>query len=243
MSWFESWFNSKYYHKLYKYRDSLEAEKFIDNLVSKLNLKEKSKLIDIACGKGRHASYFNKKGLNVTGVDLSKNSINYANNFTTPTLSFHVHDMRKSYKKNYFDIATNLFTSFGYFETEEENLLALKAMTENLKKNGILIIDFMNTEKVIKNLIFNEEKYIDNIKFSIRRHIKNNNIIKEITITDKKQQYNFQEIVKNIKINDFKKMISKANLSIVDMFGDYELNEFNIKYSDRLILVCKKTKN
>jgi len=240
MNWFESWFNSKYYHKLYKNRDSKEAEKFINNLVSKLNLKENSNLIDIACGKGRHARYFNKKGLNVTGVDLSQNSINYASNFTTQTLSFHVHDMRRSFKKNYFDIATNLFTSFGYFEKEEDDLLALKAMAKNLKKNGILIIDFMNTEKILKNLISHEEKYIDNIKFSIKRYIENNIIIKEIKITDEKKQYNFLESVRNIKLNDFKKMISKSNLRIIDMFGDYELNEFNIKYSDRLILVCKK---
>ena len=220
MSWFENWFNSKYYHKLYKNRDVKEAENFINNLVVKLDFKEKSKLIDIACGKGRHARYFNKKGMCVTGIDLSQNSINYANNFTTPSLSFHVHDMRKCFKKNHFDIATNLFTSFGYFEKEEENLLALKAMAKNLKKNGILVIDFMNTEKVVKNLISKEEKHIDKIKFSISRYLKNNCIIKEIKITDKKKQYNFKELVKNIKLNHFKEMISESNLNIIDMFGD-----------------------
>ena len=240
MSWFSNWFNSKYYHILYNNRDNKEAEKFINNLVEKLDFKEKSKLIDIACGKGRHARYFNEKGIDVTGIDLSENSINYANNFTTPSLSFHVHDMRRCFKKNHFDIATNLFTSFGYFEKEEENLIALKAMAKNLKKNGLLIIDFMNTEKVVKNLISEEEKYVNKIKFSIIRYMKNNHIIKEIKITDKKQKYNFQEIVKNIQLNDFKKMISKSNLSILYLYGDYELNEFNKKYSDRLILVCKK---
>ena len=75
MSWFVNWFDSPYYHLLYKNRDEKEAQVFIDNLIEKLQLKKGSKLIDIACGKGRHATYFNKKGMNVVGVDLSKNSI------------------------------------------------------------------------------------------------------------------------------------------------------------------------
>ena len=65
MSWFTNWFDSPYYHILYKNRDEKEAQVFIDNLIEKLQLKKSSKLIDIACGKGRHASYFNKKEMTV----------------------------------------------------------------------------------------------------------------------------------------------------------------------------------
>ena len=66
MSWFATWFDSPYYHLLYKNRDEKEAQVFIDNLIEKLQLKKGSKLIDIACGKGRHATYFNKKFLSST---------------------------------------------------------------------------------------------------------------------------------------------------------------------------------
>ena len=75
MSWFVNWFDSPYYHTLYKNRDEKEAQVFIDNLVHHLQIKKGSKLIDIACGKGRHATYFNSLGLDVVGVDLSPNSI------------------------------------------------------------------------------------------------------------------------------------------------------------------------
>ena len=95
MYWFANWFNSPYYHILYKNRDEKEAELFIDNLLHKLRLKKGSKLIDIACGKGRHATYFNKKGMDVVGIDLSKNSISIAKQFENPSLIFNVHDMRK----------------------------------------------------------------------------------------------------------------------------------------------------
>ena len=78
MSWFINWFNSPYYHILYKNRNEKEAQIFIDNLLYHLQIPEKSKLLDVACGKGRHSIYFNKKGIDVTGIDLSVNNINTA---------------------------------------------------------------------------------------------------------------------------------------------------------------------
>ena len=61
MEWFKNWFNSPYYHILYKERDSYEAEYFIDNLIIYLKIAENSKIIDIACGKGRHSIYLEQK--------------------------------------------------------------------------------------------------------------------------------------------------------------------------------------
>ena len=78
MSWFINWFDSPYYHLLYKDRDEKEAKIFIDNLVSYFQIPRKSTLLDVACGKGRHAIYFNTKGMNVFGIDLSKKSIQIA---------------------------------------------------------------------------------------------------------------------------------------------------------------------
>ena len=88
MSWFANWFDSPYYHTLYKNRDEKEAQVFIDNLIDYLQIHKGSKLIDIACGKGRHAKYFNKKGMDVVGVDLSQNSINTAKKMKTKIYNF-----------------------------------------------------------------------------------------------------------------------------------------------------------
>ena len=73
--WFKDWFNSPYYHLLYKNRDDNEARSFMDVLLQKLNMKEGSCILDLACGKGRHSKYLNEKGFDVTGVDLAKESI------------------------------------------------------------------------------------------------------------------------------------------------------------------------
>ena len=240
MSWFVNWFDSPYYHTLYKNRDEKEAQVFIDNLISHLQIPKGSKLIDIACGKGRHAKYFNKKGMNVKGVDLSTNSIAFAKKDENSTLQFAVHDMREIYQENSFDVVTNLFTSFGYFEKEEDEQKAITAMANNLNSEGILIVDFMNVKKVIANLVLNEQKVIDKITFNIKRKVESGHIIKDIEIIDSSKKQKFQEKVKAITLADFSEFISGAGLKIIDIFGNYKLEDFNATSSDRLILICKK---
>jgi len=240
MSWFANWFDSEYYHVLYKNRDEKEAEFFIENLVQGLNLKKRSKLLDIACGKGRHAKYFNSLGIDVVGIDLSPNSITTAKQNENATLTFAVHDMRKVYQENQFDVVTNLFTSFGYFEKNEDEQKAINAMASNLKKEGFLVIDFMNAKKVITNLVASEQKIIDDITFNINRKIVNQYIMKDIRISDSKTDHHFQEKVKALTLADFSEFITHARLKIIDIFGNYKLEEFNAQTSDRLILICKK---
>ena len=240
MNWFENWFDSHYYYLLYKNRDDKEAESFINNLMRYLKIPKKSKLIDIACGKGRHAIYFNKKGLNVTGIDLSQKSINIAKKNKKRNLRFAVHDMRMVFKKNTFDIVTNLFTSFGYFENDEDEQRTINAMSENLKKDGLLIIDFMNAKKAIRTLVKREEKKVNGITFYISRSIQKNNIIKNIKFSNNGKKYHFKEKVKALSLADLSQFIINAELEIIDVFGNYKLENFNAVNSDRLIIICKK---
>jgi len=240
MSWFANWFDSPYYHTLYKNRDEREAQDFIDNLIDYLQIPKGSKLIDIACGKGRHAKYFNQKGMDVVGVDLSSNSIDIAKKDENKNLQFSTHDMRENYQQETFDVVTNLFTSFGYFDDNKDEQKAINAMASNLKKGGLLIIDFMNAKKVIANLVLNEKKTIDSIQFKIKRYVKDRYILKEICIIDGEKEQQFQEKVKAITVDDYSEFIDTAGLKIIDIFGNYKLDDFDEEISDRLILICKK---
>ena len=240
MNWFINWFESPYYHILYKNRDEKEAQVFIDNLIFYLKIPKKTKFLDIACGKGRHCIYFNKKGMHVSGIDLSTNSIKTAKKEENSTLNFYVHDMRKIFKKDTFDIVTNIFTSIGYFEKNEDEQKAINAMALNLKKEGMLIIDFMNVKKVIANLVNYEKKKVDGITFNIKRNITKNYIIKDIMFSDKEKNYQFQEKVKALTLTDFYNLITNSGLKIIDIFGNYHLESFNALKSERLIIICKK---
>ena len=238
--WFSEWFDSKYYHILYKNRDEKEAESFLKNLSKLEFFKKNSKIIDIACGKGRHSLFLSELGYDVTGLDLSKNSIKHAKQFEKENLKFDVADMRETYKKNSFDISLNLFTSFGYFNNKEDNFSAIKAMSENLKNDGILIIDFLNSKKVISNLIKTETKEIDGVQFNITRKVEDNFIIKNIEVNNDEKNMSFQEKVKALTKENFSELLIFAGLQIINTFGNYKLDEFNHQTSDRLIIIAKK---
>lgn len=238
--WFQNWFNSPYYHILYQQRDHAEAEFFIDNLCKYLNPPPASRLLDIACGRGRHSIYLNSKGFDVTGIDLSIASIRYAKAYENPHLHFYVHDMRYLFYNNYFDIALNLFTSFGYFETNDEHIKALKNFNRALKPNGLLILDFFNSCKVIDNLIPAMHKTVAGIDFNIHKKIENCKIVKNIDFTDQSQPYSFTEEVMAYSMNDFNVFFEQSGFKVTHCFGNYDLEEFDRDRSDRLIFICKK---
>jgi len=234
--WFTSWFDTPFYHILYKNRDDQEAQSFMETLTSYLNIPLESKILDLGCGKGRHAVYLNSIGYDVTGVDLSPQSIAFAKEFENDTLHFDVHDMSKPYPEK-FNVVFNLFTSFGFFEDDDDNLKTIKAIKANLVPNGIGVIDFMNVNHVVHNLIPEDIKTIDGIDFYLKRYIENNFILKDISFRIDNKQYNYIERVKAITLEDFKIMFEKANVQLLDIFGDYKLNKFDANNSERLIMI------
>lgn len=238
--WFQNWFSSPYYHILYHQRNDEEAEFFIDNLCSYLKPGINCRLLDIACGRGRHSVYLNKKGYDVTGIDLSDSSIKFAKQFENEKLHFFVHDMRYLFYINYFDIAFNLFTSFGYFETEKDHVSALKTFRKSLKKDGILVLDYFNSEKIIRHLTQQEVKHVDGIDFYISKKVADGKIVKSISFEHKNKDYSFKEEVKAFTFSDFERMFKNSGFRILNHFGDYSLNPFDENTSNRLIFICQK---
>lgn len=238
--WYHNWFNSPYYHILYKQRDEEEAELFMDNLCALLTPPKEAQLLDIACGRGRHAIYLNKKGYDVTGIDLSEESIKHATLHENAHLHFFVHDMRNLFYINHFDFAFNLFTSFGYFENRNDNNKAMRAFASTLRQGGKLVLDFMNTQKIINSLVIKETKESEGIVFHINRKVENGFIVKEIIFADHDKNFAFKEEVQALMQSDFEDYFKRNGLEVERIFGDYELNPFDTAHSDRLIFVCRK---
>ena len=76
-------------------------------------------------------------------------------------------------------------------------------MAGNLKKEGILILDFMNVKKILLNLVSSEKKTVDNIIFDIKRRATKTHIIKDIYVSDNMKEKYFQEKVQIITLADF----------------------------------------
>ena len=237
-NWFNTWFDSPYYHILYKNRNEEEAQVFMDNVTHYLNMPENGTILDLACGKGRHSIYLNKLGYQVTGVDLSENSIAVANESSNESLRFKTHDMREPMNKTY-DAVFNLFTSFGYFDTYEDNIKTLIAIKDSINEYGFGVIDFFNSDFIIENLVAEETKEIDGITFNIKRFVENKKIIKEIRFEDKGETYNFTEKVSAFTLSDFESMMEEADIFLLEIFGDYKLRKFYKTQSERLIMIFK----
>lgn len=243
-NWFASWFNSPYYKILYQNRDITEASHFTESLIHFLGLKHGDKLLDVACGEGRFSLQFAQSGLDVIGIDLAENSIEKALESKLENLNFYVHDMRKLFYVNYFDITVNLFTSFGYFSNKRDNYLAAKAMVDSLKDDGILVIDYFNLHWVLHNLKITEQVQRSDILFKIKKTFDGCFIEKTIEFNDNEGvNHHFIERVSALQQSDFTKLFEPLGLKLQNVFGSYNLDPFDLDNSHRLILIFKKNVN
>lgn len=238
--WFEEWFDSPHYHRLYRSRNIEEASRFIRNLMAHLQLAEGAKLLDHACGRGRHASYLASMGYVVTGLDISPANIQFARRMESENLSFFQHDMRKPFRSNYFDGIFNFFTSFGYFNKEIEHLQTLENVALGLKYRGIFVIDFMNRYSVIRDLIENETIELDGICYNIKRHSDDSCIYKSIHFQEQGKVHVFKERVRAYTSAELSAMIQKAGMIPLSIHGNYDLDPFDEQESDRLIIIARK---
>jgi SAM-dependent methyltransferase len=238
--WYLNWFNSPFYHLLYNNRNFNEALFFIDRLCEKLQLPAHAKVWDLACGKGRHSIALNKKELDVVGTDLSENSILEAIKSSNSTLDFYVHDMRKPFRINYFDVTLNLFTSLGYFSNSNDNYQVFKNVSEALKPNGLFVVDFFNSNKIMQFFHHDYIEHRGDLTFKIKKQIVDKAINKRIEFSCDQHDYYFEEKVSLFTKYDFEEFAKKSNLTLVETFGNYNLDAFDLNTSDRLILVFKK---
>jgi SAM-dependent methyltransferase len=237
-AWYSTWFDSPFYHILYQHRNHSEAEKAVNTLLTFAGVKEGSVVMDLCCGKGRHAVLLEKAGNIVTGLDLSPANIAHCKSFENENLHFDVHDMRAVYQPNTFDYIFNLFTSFGYFDDQgnEQTLLSIK---QGLKTKGKLIIDFLNVIPAIEALPNKEIISLDGIDFSIYKYLENNRIYKQIRFTHEGHDYEFCEEVNALQLHDFERYFEHTGFKILSVSGDYNGGEFEEHQSKRLILLAE----
>lgn len=239
--WYENWFSSVYYKTLYRDRDEHEAEQFVETLLNHLRPMPDSRMLDIACGEGRHSRQLAEHGFDITGIDLSYQCIRKAQSMQHDHLQFMVHDMRFPFYINYFDYAFNFFTSFGYFANNRDHVMAAKSFAAGLKKDGLLVIDYLNVRYTVDNLVPEERITKGDYIYDITKTVTDKHIIKNIKITDKEnQQHYYAERVAAFELSDFLQIFKKAGLSLVGTYGDYNMNSYDPISSKRLIMIFKK---
>lgn len=251
--WFKKWFNSKEYLELYKHRNERDALKLIDLVLKNVKLEKNARILDAACGSGRHAFILAKKGYNVTGADISKFLINTARKTLNQKFSkiknrinFIITDLRELNYKKEFNLALNLFSSFGYFESDKENEKIIRNISRALVKEGVFVLDFLNKYFVENNLADLDVKKVKDKVLIQNRKLLRNLVIKDIYIIEYNKSKSkpvirrHNEMIKLYSLEDFKLLFERNGLAIVKTFGGYDGSKYNRYKSSRLIIFAKK---
>lgn len=243
MEWFEQWFNSEEYLKVYRHRDEKEAKDLVSLILENIELSKVKNVLDIAAGSGRHALLFAKKRFNVTAVDLSANLLSVARNNALKdnlNIEFIHSDIRHFDPQQNYDLILNLFTSFGYFEKDEDNYSVLSKAYSLLRKEGYFVFDYFNKNYIEKNLVKNTMDELDGKIIKQKRFIKGKRILKEITIDNNGKINKFIESVRMFSYNELITMLKKIGFHIVKIFGNIDGNSFILESSPRIIIIAGK---
>jgi SAM-dependent methyltransferase len=244
MSWYKDWFLDANYSVVYEHRDDREAEQIMDLIEQTTGHDTKRRVLDLACGSGRHAISFAKRGYSdVTGVDLSSALLDEgraaAKELALP-IKFLERDMRDVPQEK-FDLAVNLFTSFGYFNKDEENAEVIVNVAQSLNDGGYFVIDFLNSLYVRKHLVAHDERLLPGGKrLEQSRWIEDGRVEKRLLIRDVEEAHEYAESVRLFELKDFERMFTTAGLTLEYLFGDYMGEPFDKGKSSRLIMFAKK---
>lgn len=237
--WYTTWFGTPYYKLLYGHRDELEARGWVDGIVRRAGLKRGDRLLDMACGRGRHLAGFIDAGMRVTGIDLSEESVREARSHC-PKADVRVHDMREPLVDVAFDAVVCLFTSLGYTPDRTDDQRSIDAAAASLRPGGRFVLDLMNAERVCRDLVDEGSLEAEGVRFHIARSLENGTIVKRILVIDGENELRFVERVHAFSPVEVTTMIERAGLRIFGATDGPPFTDFDPDRSERLVIWSEK---
>jgi len=241
--WFEDWFNTKEYLEVYRHRNESEAKELVSIILNSIQIPENGSVLDLACGAGRHSIYFAQKGYDVTAVDLSQNLLLVAKEAALENkvnIEFIQSDIRYFSSGKKFDLIVNLFTSFGYFETDSENFMLFEIVKKYLNNSGYFVLDYLNKTYVQNNLVKESTDMLGKGEIIQKRFIEGNRVVKDIFINQNGSSKHYRESVRLYDDQELKAAISDAGLRIEKVFGEFNGKGFEKDNSKRIIIIASK---
>lgn len=232
--WFEQWFGEEY-HALYPHRDDDDARRAVALIQRVVGWKPGDRVLDLACGPGRHAAELERRGARVVGFDLSRAMLRRARERAQAGGMLVRGDMRAlPFRDGSFALAVNLFTSFGYFLDDSEHRLVVRQVAAALAPGGHFVLDYLNAEQVRRTIERSQrtsgrwrngegggggERRSDT---RVTRRIGEDGrfVIKEIELRDEGRA--FQERVRLYAAPELASLFTDAGLRVEAQFGDYD---------------------
>lgn len=236
--WYETSFGEDYLI-VYRHRDFGGARHEVERMIQWLDLPQGARVLDLCCGMGRHSLALSQAGYEVTGVDLSEVLLREARaQDGSEKVTWIRSDMRELPLAGGFDAVVNLFTSFGYFEEDEEQVKVLKEVFRMLRPGGRFIIDFLNPAYVASHLVPHSVREDGDTLIDESRRIEDGYVKKEILLTSKHSDSparKYQERVKLYTLEDFRSLIAAAGLKLEAVHGSYDESCYDPETSCRMI--------
>ncbi|MWC28689.1 class I SAM-dependent methyltransferase [Paenibacillus sp. MMS18-CY102] len=238
--WFERSFGTDYM-VVYKHRNWEQANREIRQLCHWMGLPAGTELLDVGCGMGRHALALEELGYKVSGMDLSEPLLAEARRHDEEQrVRWFQGDMRKlPFADGSFDATVNLFTSFGYFEEEDENMQVLRELRRVIRPGGRFVIDFLNATHVARTLVPLSERMDEETGWTIReeRRIEAGAVCKTITIqAGTPEERHYEERVMLFGREWFEQALAQAGLRLERVAGQYDGSPYDAEQSMRLIM-------
>ena len=241
--WFKDWFASEDYLNVYSHRNKDDARSLLRLILKNISIPQDAAILDSACGMGRHSELLSKLGYNLTAFDLSKTLLQIAQKnkeLHNSSVNYICSDIRNIPLKKSFDVVLNLFTSFGYFKTNEENFAIVDFANKRVSNGGYFILDYLNPKYVEQNLINKSRQKIDKKIVVEERKIENGRVEKEIIISDDKFRHRYFESVQLYSFQELLFVFQDFGFHSIKEYGNYKGELYDENSSERMIIIFQK---
>ena len=245
LPWYKTFFGEDYL-QIYTFLTPERTEREVDGIVTLLNLPTGSSILDLCCGHGRHALALARRGYHVTGLDLSAVFLQHAQadaEHQGVQVRWVEGDMRKIPFENAFEAIINIFTAFGYLESEEEDQQVLQQVQRALKPGGLFLLETMHREWLVRNFE----------PGGIHRHPDGVIVLEERTfdllagrcdvqwtmLSPDGQRRQYTHSVRMYTLREFARMLAAAGLQIQAFYGGLDGSRLSLN-SPRLVVIGAK---
>lgn len=239
MGMFNGWFGTPWYAALYSDRDVEDASAMALPIMGLGGLKGGQTLLDLGCGRGRHAEVFAQAGLRVTGLDLSETCIEAAR-VRVPSARFEVFDFRKPYAQGRFDAAICLFNSLGYTGDRADDGAAVSCAAQALRPGGLFVLDLLNGEHARRHLVPREVRTLHGMRFIIEKELAGMELVKRITVEDEGTVHRFEERVHGWALAEAVDLVERADLVLEQCTDEACSAPYDPQRSRRMVLWARK---
>lgn len=218
--WFRDWFGEEYL-QLYPHRDQADASAAVELIAGRVPLAGR-RVLDLACGSGRHAVLLRERGASVTGLDLSGPLLQRARAGGGASLHLVRGDMRAlPFRGAAFQVVVNLFTSFGYFGEDREHASVLEEVARCLVRGGTLVLDYLNAPAVRRGLVPREETVLGTRRVVVQRRITEDSrfVTKDIHVVG--EDRHFMERVRLLTPAQLRDLLEQAGFAVGEKLGSY----------------------